>query len=201
MTAGPQPQWGGGPPHAAVPPRAAGPSGPRAGFGQRLAAYTLDLIVVAIALVIFGAALSSLLEPEAAFGVATLVAVFIFMPVYWTLLEGGRRGQTLGKRMVGIRVIDEQTWGPIGPGRAVARIFIRVFLSATAYLGYLWMLWDPERQTWHDKLTRSLEVPVAAYPVGVSAMSPASPTAATAPAYPPAQTGPERYDGPAREEP
>jgi len=182
----------------AVPPRAAGPSGPRAGFGQRFAAYTLDLVVVAIVAVLFGAALTLLLRPETAFGVGAVLAFFIFMPIYWTLLEGGRSGQTLGKRALGIRVIDERTWGPIGPGRAVARIFIRVFVSGVAYLGYLWMLWDPERQTWHDKLTRSLEVPVSAYPVGVSAVSPMAGTAATTPGGPPAQTTSERSDGPAR---
>ena len=32
-------------------------------------------------------------------------------------------------------------------------------------LGYLWMLWDPEKQTWHDKMAGSVVVPVANYPV------------------------------------
>ncbi len=33
-------------------------------------------------------------------------------------------------------------------------------------LGYLWMLWDKENQTWHDKMATSVVVPVSAYPVG-----------------------------------
>jgi uncharacterized RDD family membrane protein YckC len=33
------------------------------------------------------------------------------------------------------------------------------------YLGYLWMLWDPQQQTWHDKLVGTTVVPVSAYPV------------------------------------
>jgi uncharacterized RDD family membrane protein YckC len=32
-------------------------------------------------------------------------------------------------------------------------------------LGYLWMLWDKERQTWHDKFANSVVVPVSAYPI------------------------------------
>ena len=33
------------------------------------------------------------------------------------------------------------------------------------YLGYFWMLWDGEKQTWHDKLATTVVVPVAYYPV------------------------------------
>ena len=32
-------------------------------------------------------------------------------------------------------------------------------------LGYLWMLWDPQRQTWHDKAAGTYVVRVSAYPV------------------------------------
>ena len=30
-------------------------------------------------------------------------------------------------------------------------------------LGYLWMLWDKEKQTWQDKFAGSVVVPVDAY--------------------------------------
>jgi hypothetical protein len=32
-------------------------------------------------------------------------------------------------------------------------------------LGYLWMIWDREKQTRHDKLATSVVVPTSAYPV------------------------------------
>jgi len=32
-------------------------------------------------------------------------------------------------------------------------------------LGYLWMLWDSEKQCWHDKFAGDVVVPVSAYPV------------------------------------
>jgi uncharacterized RDD family membrane protein YckC len=28
-------------------------------------------------------------------------------------------------------------------------------------MGYMWMLWDPERQTWHDKMAGSIVVRVS----------------------------------------
>jgi len=41
----------------------------------------------------------------------------------------------------------------------------RSFLSGIFLLGYLWMLWDAQQQTWHDKLANTTVVPVSAYPV------------------------------------
>jgi hypothetical protein len=37
---------------------------------------------------------------------------------------------------------------------------------AVILIGYLWMLWDGEKQTWHDKAANDVVVPVADYPVG-----------------------------------
>ena len=40
-------------------------------------------------------------------------------------------------------------------------------LSALAlFLGYLWMLWEPRKRTWHDIVANSLVVKADAYPPG-----------------------------------
>ena len=61
-------------------------------------------------------------------------------------------GQTIGKRALGIRVIDYRT----GPDRVRPAGVLRYFAASSprcpCLLGYFWMLWDKERQTWHDKL-------------------------------------------------
>ncbi|MGH2943907.1 MAG: RDD family protein [Solirubrobacteraceae bacterium] len=85
---------------------------------------------------------------------------------YYTLLEGGAKGQTLGKMMVGIRVIDLAQGGPIGYGRGFIRYIGRIVSSIPFGLGYFWMLWDREKQTWHDKMAGCVVVPTSAYPVG-----------------------------------
>jgi len=33
------------------------------------------------------------------------------------------------------------------------------------FLGFFWMLWDKEKQCWHDKLASDVVVPVSAYPL------------------------------------
>ena len=76
---------------------------------------------------------------------------------YWARLEG-RTGQSLGSKALGITVVDAATGQPIGGGRAIGRFFARILSGFLCYLGYFWMLWDPQKQTWHDKLANSVVV-------------------------------------------
>ena len=136
---------------------ARGPSGPRAGFWIRFAALLLDGLVLAVPYVVLVVAVGR----SAAVDLSLLI-----WAAYVTLLEGGPRGQTLGKRICRIRVIDLRVGGPIGPGRAFIRWIGRLASFLVFFLGYLWMLWDPQKQTWHDKMANAVVVPTRAYPVG-----------------------------------
>lgn len=48
---------------------------------------------------------------------------------------------------------------------------VGIVSGAVIFIGYLWMLWDREKQTWFDKASNSVVVPVAAYPLGGGASS------------------------------
>lgn len=85
------------------------------------------------------------------------VAGFVAAILYYGLMEG-RTGQTLGKRALSVRVVDAHTGAPIGVGRAIGRYFGRIISAIPCLLGYLWMLWDPNKQTWHDKMVSSYVV-------------------------------------------
>jgi len=134
-----------------------GASGPRGGFWIRLVAALIDWGMLLVVLVIL--ALVPHLRP---FGgpIDLLIA-----GAYFVALDGGARGQTLGKRVMGIRVVGFDTGGRIGYGRAFVRWLMSIFSFWLFCLGYLWMLWDPERQCWHDKAANDVVVPVSAYPV------------------------------------
>ena len=41
---------------------------------------------------------------------------------------------------------------------ALARWFVSIFSFICILLGYLWMLWDGEKQCWHDKAARDVVV-------------------------------------------
>ena len=132
----------------------AGPPGPRAGFWFRFGAFFVDGLLLLVPYTF----------AVAADGKGTGVDVWMLASVlYFTLLEGRPRGQTLGKRIFRIRVVDQLTGGPIGRGRAFVR-WIGLWISFFVFLlGFLWMLWDPQKQTWHDKLSKSVVVPTSAY--------------------------------------
>jgi uncharacterized RDD family membrane protein YckC len=146
----PQPQPG------YAPPPTDGPSGPRASFGRRFVAWLVDIILVGVVAGIIRLGVSQL--------AADLIGIAIGI-AYYGYFEGSNSGQTVGKRLLGIRVIDFSTGGRIGFGRAVIRYIGRFVSTIPCFLGYFWMLWDKERQCWHDKFANDVVVPVSSYPV------------------------------------
>jgi uncharacterized RDD family membrane protein YckC len=130
-------------------------SGPRAGFWRRFGASLIDGIILGV---VNGALTAGLKATGYALGLLISLA-------YYTYMEGRPEGQTLGKMALGIRVISLADGAAIGFGRAAVRWIGRFVSSVVILLGYLWMLWDPEKQTWHDKFAGSVVVPVADYPV------------------------------------
>ena len=133
-----------------------GPSGPRANFGQRLVAALIDGALIFIVEVIF----MQLISPAAGYAIGIAAG-----HAYAGYLEGSPSGQTVGKKVMGIRVVDFATGGPIGFSRGVLRYLGKIVSSLVCLLGYFWMLWDKGKQTWHDKIATTVVVPGAQYPV------------------------------------
>jgi uncharacterized RDD family membrane protein YckC len=130
--------------------------GPRASFGPRLVAAIIDGVV----LLVVGLVMNVLLGRS----LGTVLQILVGLG-YYTYLEGSPSGQTVGKKAMNIRVIDFSGGGPIGFGRALVRYLGRYVSAFVCLLGYFWMLWDSEKQTWHDKFAGAVVVPTSAYPV------------------------------------
>jgi uncharacterized RDD family membrane protein YckC len=85
---------------------------------------------------------------------------------YFAFLNGGGRGQTLGKMVWDIRVRDAATGAPLGVPKAAVRYLVPALLSVPLpILGMLigltdglWPLWDRRRQALHDKIVGSVVV-------------------------------------------
>lgn len=122
----------------------------RAGFWRRFVAAFIDALVLGVVQIILDAALS---------GLASALAGFAVTAGYFTYFHG-RTGQTPGDAALGVKVIDlqEGTGLPIGYPRAFARWIVSLISTIVLLLGYLWMLWDDEKQTWHDKAAGSVVV-------------------------------------------
>lgn len=133
----------------------------RASFGQRLGAYLIDLIVLfAIGFVVglfFGltGASEGMMN-----GINFLVGL-----AYYVYFHGSLSGQTVGKKAVKIRVVGADDGAPIGYVRAGLRYVGSILSFFILLLGYFWMLWDDNKQTWHDKIASTIVVPEAEAPV------------------------------------
>ncbi|HWD64730.1 MAG TPA: RDD family protein [Solirubrobacteraceae bacterium] len=130
-------------------------SGPRAGFWRRLGAAFLDGLIVGV--------VDTLLQ-LGLHGAGTALSILV-SAAYYTWFEGGPTGQTPGKKAVGIRVVAFESGGQLGYPRAFVRFVGRYVSAIVVFLGYLWMLWDREKQCWHDKFANDVVVPVSAYPL------------------------------------
>jgi uncharacterized RDD family membrane protein YckC len=101
--------------------------------------------------------------PEALVGFwRRLVAAFLDSLLvglaYFTYFHATIAGQSIGNKIMGIRVLDASTGRPLTYVRAFVRA-LRSGLSAIPFfLGYLWTLWEPRKRTWHDIVADSLVV-------------------------------------------
>jgi len=116
---------------------------PRADFWPRLGALLIDIVLVAVA------------------GGVSLVLAWLPFP----LLFGGYvfglwlwKGTTVGGIVFNLKVV-RLDGRPVDAATALVRTLV-AFLSAVTLLGFLWCLWDLERQTWHDKVAGTVVVRV-----------------------------------------
>jgi len=81
-------------------------------------------------------------------GVALAIAYFV-----WNYcLKQGRTGYTVGKGVLGIKLIKQDTGQPMGAGLSFVRQIAHIVDAIPCYLGYFWPLWDSKRQTFADKI-------------------------------------------------
>lgn len=140
---------------------------------RRLAAMLYDfLLCVAIWLVtgliyfgilnaVYGSEQMQALSESGALDNDPLLASLLFLATFFFFAYFWRRiGQTLGMQAWRLKVVSTDA-GPLRWGQCILR-FMGAFLSFFCLgLGYLWMLWDKEGKTWHDRysLTRVILLP------------------------------------------
>ena len=151
--------------------------GQKASFGARLGAYLIDWLITSAMLIpgyvvliagpkhevdCGGITDNQFAVCEGPTGGTWAIALLLWLialiatVMYFAKLDG--QGATIGKRSLNIRVVDETTGQPIGTGRGVGRYFAKILSGFLCGLGYLWMLWDDQQQTWHDKIVSTVVV-------------------------------------------
>jgi uncharacterized RDD family membrane protein YckC len=116
-----------------------------AGFWIRAAAFVIDwvpFVLIGLVLAPVGSAAEAIL----------LVLGFAYFVGLW-----GTTGQTLGMRMVGLRVVRSDG-GRIGWSNAIRRFFGLVAAFLCLYVGVIWVAFDPRKRGWADLIGGTLVV-------------------------------------------
>lgn len=152
---------------------------PYAGFWRRAVAFLIDSIIISIPcsvlyvvllfsqvihLNINSETLSS--APDASltaiwtlFGTIFLFQVFllIFFWLYFAIQESGKSQATLGKKVMGIKVVGADG-GRISFARATGRLFAKAVSNMTLYFGYYMAGYTKKRQALHDLIATTYVV-------------------------------------------
>ena len=146
----PPPPGGYGPPPPGYgPPAGAAPVGQYASWGLRVQSALIDW---------FGPFLVAgiLLQINRPLGFLVYLAA-LGWALYNAYLQG-QTGQSTGKKQAGTRLVHAQTGQFIGGGAGIGRAFVHIVDGIPCYLGYLWPLWDAQKQTFADKIMTTVVV-------------------------------------------
>lgn len=129
-----------------------------AGFWVRAVAYIVDGLVVGTVSALLSSIQVGFRAPSdqvsTVGGVGTLIW-FLYLTLFWS--AGG--GQTLGQRLLGLRVVRTDG-GPLSFGTAAVR-WIGLWVSFLVLcIGVIWVAFDAQKQGWHDKIAGTYVVHV-----------------------------------------
>jgi uncharacterized RDD family membrane protein YckC len=138
---------------------------PYASWGSRVGASLLDTVFVlipfgiAVPLLVSGTDVGSVLR-----GILLFLLYLAVSALYAPLLgarQGARNGQTLGRQIVGIRVVRDNGRPMDIPYGLLRELIVKgilffgfgsAFLLIPALLDVLWPIWDDENRALHDML-------------------------------------------------
>lgn len=148
-----------------------------AGFGRRFVAQTIDVMFISLITFILQSMigqnpfsyLTSLNNPDQLLQLRSspgyllaqaisYILYGVYLIIFWVYYDGA----TPGKRLLAIRIIREDEQKITLP-IAFVRIIGMIFSSLPLGLGYLWVIWDSKKQSWHDKLAKTYVIRTEAH--------------------------------------
>jgi len=129
-----------------------------AGLVRRLMAMVYDSFLVVASLMVVSIPFVMIFGEQALthnpflhtlYQLALLMTVFFFFGWFWT-----HGGQTLGMRAWRLRTLKLDD-SPMNWSASALRFAAAVPSLGMAGLGLLWLVFDPDRLAWHDRLTRT----------------------------------------------
>ncbi len=141
------PPYGGGGYAMATPGNLASP-------GLRIVGGLIDFIILAVVIAIVNRIFNDRT------GLISIVVGLVIYVAYFTYFWS-QRGQSIGMLPFGFKVRDKATGQFPDMGKAALRAFlwwleILFTICIIGAIGWLWQLWDPQKQAFHDKVAGTI---------------------------------------------
>lgn len=140
------------------------PPGQLAAWPIRVGASLVDGLIAAVPAIIGGVAALVIDGDQNQLGAGGGLAFVLgylcsFAIAFWNrVIQQGRTGQSVGKKVTGLKVVHAETGQLIGIGSTLGREFCAVLFNNICTLNVLWPLWDEKQQTWHDKVVNDVVI-------------------------------------------
>lgn len=151
----PQPVYG----QAAPAPAAR--VGEYGGFWIRLVAYIIDGLILGIPMSIINVmAMAIIVRNVRSMGMYTaaslfLMFIFIALSLAYILIGWSKYGTTLGKKIFGLYVVDDQTGRAPTMGKAFLRLVGYIVNGFTFYIGFLMIAFTDDNRGLHDMIAKT----------------------------------------------
>ncbi|MEZ5180516.1 MAG: RDD family protein [Acidimicrobiales bacterium] len=126
------------------------PAGQLAEWPDRALSGLIDYFGLAIIAVV--------IQNSISYGLGSLVWLLALGWGFYNGYLNGQTGRSVGKRVVGTKVVSEQTGQVIGGGQGVIRVLAHFLDGLICGIGYLFPLWDAKKQTIADKVMKTVVI-------------------------------------------
>ncbi len=127
---------------------------------KRAFAYTIDEILISILFMIifFGKVPQDASYEQTLNLLNSLFSYVILLKIIYQTFFVWYYGATPGKMMLKIRVISTINLENPSFIYSLNRAIVRIISESLFYVGFLWALTNPKRETWHDKVAKTLVI-------------------------------------------
>lgn len=121
------------------------------GFFRRLLGSVIDWAMIGFLYGILSIPLHITLYDSDGIHAYPIIGIGLFRLLYYVFLESSAWQATFGKKLLNMKVVDEN-FARISPIKALVRYVASWLSYVILLLGYLWVIVDSKKQSWHDKI-------------------------------------------------
>ncbi len=142
----------------------------KAGFWQRFLALLIDILIIKIVAIILGYVTDELLtyalevtktlsrENVNLVVGGVIYFIFVSLPFFYFTISTWKYGKTMGKHLIGIKVIDRNGKIPDLSTSLKREVFGKILSGLLLGIGFLIVIFDKEKQALHDKIASTYVV-------------------------------------------